>query len=91
MLNMDHRMDMMLVWKMTLNNYLLDRVFDTMEVMKKCNKNWMDRLVEFRRMKVAFEFVEFVVDNDDDEIDLVRIHFLLIHEFANLNNHFEKR
>lgn len=62
-------------------DHKMDTMSDRMEVEKTCYGNSK----EFRRMKVAFQFDEFVVDNDDDEIDLVRNHSLRIHEFANLN------
>jgi len=87
--NMDHNMKIHLD---SLNYSELDRLYDKTEVVNLCNMNLLeDRMmisIEFRKVRNAFVFVAFVVDNDDDENDLVQNLFQLIDEYANLERKF---
>ncbi len=70
-----------------MNEWELDKLYDKKEVVSTYNMNLEDRMVAssgFHRRKDAFVIVAFVVDNDDDENDLVRNRFRLIHECAKL-------
>jgi hypothetical protein len=72
----------------SLDNFLLDKLNDMMEVVNTCNRNLKDKSMEVRMVMDAFVIDAFVVDNDDDENDLARILVRLIHEYANLNENF---